>query len=610
MKPRSAPAAPNAADHAPGNERVRALEASSPAPAAPGRSSLAIVALSEDPMLLEALTMAAIDQAAVVTSPSADRFADQLVANAAAVALIDAAAAPAPLDEFVANVHRQFPQLLLLLAGPALLQNQFAAQIADGTIFRFAHKPASAQRLKLFVDAALLRRQTLMDQATVAPLAGGNLTGGNAAAGNLTGGNLIGGPNPFGNAGHRRPWWLVASIAVLLIAAAAAAVLWRRPLIGLVSAPGRSEVTGGVVSNPAVAPPAADAAAQTAEAEREAIDRAAADRAERDRLISESEAREAALTEQVRRTASGARVEQAHVYLQLAQKRLASGALIDPASDSARDYVHSAVALAPDDTDVHAVAVALGDALIARLRAAVAAGDTEAAARWLQAGRDYQINEATLAQLSAQLDTLQHTQRVRAEELLALQHDFTQHLGQGQLLEPGDETALANYRRLKALDPDNAALPMMLHSLRAAIAADVQARLAHNDVAGAQQRLHAAQGDGLDGEELAAATGALEHAQASAAPEVVPESKLQRKHFVQPVYPPDALAKNVSGAVELEFTVTPEGKVTDIQVDSSEPRGVFEQAAIAALSQSRYQPVERDGVAVAQRSRLRMRFQL
>ncbi len=610
MKPRSAPAAPSAADQTAGNERVRAQQASLPAPVAAGRSSLAIVALSEDPLLLEALTMAAIDQAAVVTSPSADRFADQLVANAAAVALIDAAAAPAPLDEFVANVHRQFPQLLLLLAGPALLQNQFAAQIADGTIFRFAHKPASAQRLKLFVDAALLRRQTLVDQASVAPLAGGNLTGGNAAAGNLAGGNLIGGPNPFGNAGSRRPWWLVTSIVVLLIAAAVAAVLWRRPLIGLVSTPGPAEVTGGVAPNPAVAPPAADAAAQAAEAEREAIDRAAADRAERDRLISESEAREAALAEQVRRTAIGARVEQAHVYLQLAQKRLASGALIEPANDSARDYVHSAVALAPDDADVHAIAVALGDALIAKLRAAVAAGDTEAAARWLQAGRDYQINEATLAQLSAQLDTLQHTQRARAEELLTLQHDFAQHLGQGQLLEPGDETAFANYRRLKALDPDNAALPTMLHSLRTAIAADVQARLAHNDMAGAQQRLHAAQGDGLDGEELAAAATALERAQAAATPEVVPESKLQRKHFVQPVYPPDALAKNVSGAVELEFTVTPEGKVTDIQVESSEPRGMFEQAAIAALSQSRYQPVERDGVAVAQRSRLRMRFQL
>jgi len=597
MKPRTASAAPSAADHAPGTARSRAGELSPPPPAAAGRASLAIVALSEDPLLLEALTAAAIGQAAVCTSPSADRFADQLVANAAAVALIDAAVAPAPLDEFIANVHRQFPQLLLLLAGPALLQNQFAAQLADGTIFRFAHKPASAQRLKLFVDAALLRRQAVVEQATLAPLAGTNLT-----AVNLTGDR-----NPFGNSGSRRPFWVVTSIFVLLIAAAAGAVLWRRPLMSLLPAPGSAEATPGALSSPAAAPPSADLAAQAAEAERESIDRAAADRAERDRLVSESQAREAALSEQVRRTALGARVDQAHVYLQLAQKRLAAGALIEPANDSAQDYVRSAVALAPDDADVHAVAVALGDALIGKLRAAIAAGDNEAAAHWLQAGRDYQINEATLAPLRAQVDTLQHSQSARAEELLALQRDFTQHLGQGQLLEPGDETALANYRRLKALDPDNAALPMMLHSLRTAVAADVQARLARNDVTGAQQQLHSAQADGLDGEELAAAA-ALGRAPAAANPDVVPEASLQRKHFVQPVYPQDALAKNISGTVEVEFTITPEGKVTDIQVLSAEPQGVFEQATINALSQSRYQPVQRDGVAVAQRTRLRMRF--
>jgi TonB family protein len=602
MKPRTASAAPSAADQAPSTGRARAAEP--PPPAAAGRPSLAIVALSEDPLLLEALTAAAIGQAAVCTSPSADRFADQLVANAAAVALIDAAVAPAPLDEFIANVHRQFPQLLLLLAGPALLQNQFAAQLADGTVFRFAHKPASAQRLKLFVDAALLRRQSVVEQATLAPVAGGSLT-----SANLTGANLTGGPNPFGNSGSRRPFWVVTSIFVLLIAAAVGAVLWRRPLMSLVQAPSSAEATPGALSAPAAAPPSADLAAQAAEAERESIDRAAADRAERDRLVSESQAREAALSEQVRRTALGARVDQAHVYLQLAQKRLAAGALIEPANDSAQDYVRSAVALAPDDADVHAVAVALGDALIGKLRAAIAAGDTEAAARWLQAGRDYQINEATLAPLRSQVDTLQHSQSARAEELLALQRDFTQHLGQGQLLEPGDETAFANYRRLKALDPDNAALPTMLRSLRTAVAADVQARLARNDVTGAQQQLHSAQADGLDGEELAAAAAAaLGRAPATATPDVVPEGSLQRKHFVQPVYPQDALAKNISGTVEVEFTVTPEGKVTDIQVLSAEPQGMFEQATINALSQSRYQPVQRDGVAVAQRTRLRMRF--
>jgi TonB family protein len=596
MEPRAAPSAPVAAEHAASSQlAARGLDALPPAGAT--RASLVIVALSQDPLLLDALTLAAIDQAAVVSSPSADRFADQLVANAAAVALIDAAAAPTPLDAFIATVHQQFPQLLLLLAGPASLQNQFTAQIADGSIFRFAHKPASAQRLKLFVDAALLRRQSLIDQAL-----GSALPGGNAAVDPT-------GQDPFGQSGHRRPLWVVGSICAALIAAALGAVLWR--WAPMRSAPALRGAASTTASSPTAAPPAAaqaTQAAQAAEAERDAIDRAAAERAERDRLISESQAREAALAEQLRRTASGARAEQAHVYVQLVQKRLASGALLEPADDSARTYVQAAIALAPDDADVHAVAMALGEALIARFRAAMAAGEADAAGRWLQACRDYHVNDATVEQLSTQLNTLQHAQTAHAEELLALQRDFNLQLAQGQLLEPVDDSALANYRRLKAVDPDNAALPVMLHALRSALGADVQARIARSDLAGAQQRLHAGLAAGLDGEELVSATAALERAQAAASPQVVPESRLQRQRFVQPVYPPEALAQGLSGSVELEFTVTPAGDVADIKLQTAEPRGVFEQAAISALSQSRYHPVQRDGVAIAQRARIRLRF--
>jgi TonB family protein len=585
MKPRAAPPAPAAAGRA-----------ASPAVAADAiRAPLSIVALSEDPMLLEALTLAAVDQASVVSAPSADRFADQLVANTAAVALIDAAVAPVPLDGFIATVHQQFPQMLLLLAGPASLQNQFSAQIADGTIFRFAHKPASAQRLKLFVDAALLRRQALIDQAMGLPFAGGPALVA-AAAG-----------NPFGTTRRRRPVWIGAAIVLLMIVGALGAVLWRRPLIGL-GPISPADAPAAAASAAVTASPAAEAA-RAAEAERDAIDRAAADRAERDRLISESAAREAALAEQVRRTASGARSDQARVFVQLAQKRLASGALLEPGDDSARTYIQSAILLAPEDAEVRAVALALGDALIGRFRAAIAAGDADAAARWLQACRDYHVNEATLEQLGPQLAGVQHAQSSHTEELLALQRDFNQHLASGQLLEPADENALADYRRLKVADPDNAALPVMLHSLRSALAADIQARIARHDVSGADQRLHAALDAGLDGEELAGVASALEQPQAAATPAVVPESQLQRQHFVSPVYPPDALTKGLSGAVELEFTVTPAGDVTDIKLRAAEPRGVFERAAISALAQSRYRPVERDGVAIAQRARIRVRFQ-
>ncbi len=609
MKPRAVPPDPAAAQPAVATDRARpAAVASALArapealPPSPGkRASLAIVALSEDPLLLEALTLAAINQAAVVTSPSADRFADQLVSNAAAVALIDAAAAPAPLDAFIATIHQQFPQLLLLLAGPASLQNQFAAQLADGTLFRFAHKPASAQRLKLFVDAALLRRQTLLDQVLGMPGPDGAATAPSPVA-----------QNPFGNPGRGRPLWVTVAMLVILAAAAAGAALWYRSPAGTPPSPVPAAAIAPATTAAEPVPAPAARAAQSppdTEAERDAIDRAAAERAERDRLISDSEARAAALAEQVKRTTIGARIDQAHVYLQLAQKRLSSDALLEPSDDSARSYLQAAIALAPDDADVRALSSALGDAVIAKLRAALGAGDLDSAARWLTACRDLHLNEGTLEPLSSQLAALQHSRSAHAEQLLAWQHAFDQRLADGQLLEPADDSALAQYRHLKAADPDNAALPAMLHSLRSALAADVEARVARNDLAGADQRLQAVSAAGLDGEQFANAAAALRRAQEAATPEVMAESRLQRAHFVSPVYPPDALARDVSGSVELEFTVTPAGEVADIQVISAEPRGVFEQAAITALSQSRYRPVERDGVATPVRARMRLRFQ-
>jgi TonB family protein len=270
--------------------------------------------------------------------------------------------------------------------------------------------------------------------------------------------------------------------------------------------------------------------------------------------------------------------------------------------------VQAAVALAPDDADVRAVAGALGDALIGKLRAAVSAGDQDAAGRWLQACRDYKLSDSALEPLIAQLASLQHAQGSQAETQSA-QRAFSQHLSAGQLLEPADDSALGDYRHLRALDAGNAALAGMLHNLRGAVATDVQARIAHNDLSGAQQHLHAAQDAGLDGDELAAAASALQNAQdTAAAPAYVPESRLKREHFVAPTYPDDALARGLSGSVELEFTVSPTGHVTDIKVIAADPPGVFDKAAMRALAQSRYQPVEVDGKPVAQRARLKLRF--
>src|SRR5580693_6311961 len=127
---------------------------------APTRPAPPIVTLSEDPVLLEAISAAALDLVPVIVAPSPDRFIDQVVAAGGELALIDATSVPDDLASFLESVHRQFPQLQLLLAGPGNVQHQIGTQMTDGTIYRFVHKPASAQRLRLFVDAALRERQT------------------------------------------------------------------------------------------------------------------------------------------------------------------------------------------------------------------------------------------------------------------------------------------------------------------------------------------------------------------------------------------------------------------------------------------------------------------
>jgi TonB family protein len=56
----------------------------------------------------------------------------------------------------------------------------------------------------------------------------------------------------------------------------------------------------------------------------------------------------------------------------------------------------------------------------------------------------------------------------------------------------------------------------------------------------------------------------------------------------EPIWPEDALSKKVAGSVTMSFSISIDGKVNNIVVTESSPKGVFEEAAKAALSQWRY----------------------
>jgi TonB family protein len=66
------------------------------------------------------------------------------------------------------------------------------------------------------------------------------------------------------------------------------------------------------------------------------------------------------------------------------------------------------------------------------------------------------------------------------------------------------------------------------------------------------------------------------------------DSPLVEMQPPDPVYPKSA--SGVSGWVRIECLVTPHGRVRDIRIVESEPAGVFDKAAIAAMKRARFEP--------------------
>jgi len=71
-----------------------------------------------------------------------------------------------------------------------------------------------------------------------------------------------------------------------------------------------------------------------------------------------------------------------------------------------------------------------------------------------------------------------------------------------------------------------------------------------------------------------------------------------------PVYPDAARAEGIEGQVTVRYDVSAEGTVINPQVIQAEPGGVFDQAALDAVSRWRFRPPVIDGQNVALRGRV------
>jgi TonB family protein len=87
-------------------------------------------------------------------------------------------------------------------------------------------------------------------------------------------------------------------------------------------------------------------------------------------------------------------------------------------------------------------------------------------------------------------------------------------------------------------------------------------------------------------------------------------SSLNRTKYVSPKYPRSAQRRNISGWVDVVFTVTNDGSVADVEARNSEPGETFVNAAVRAVEKWEFEPVVENGSVVAKRAGVRMMFAL
>lgn len=558
-----------------------------------------LVVLTGDEIFLQTLREAVGGSRRLWHVPSSDKVSDLLVAGGVGILVLDAQTLNQGANLFIAEIKRQFPDLILVVAGSREAETALAHAISDGTVYRFIHKPMSPGRARLFADAAVRKYAEQRKRSD----------GAVAVAATTHRGLLIGAACAvlcvlFGTiwllrhaARDERGPQQAVKTAVLpppatpLLARAADALAANR-----LTAPGGDGALDLYLQALARDPADVDAQAGLAEVRERLLTRAenalleerldeASAAVETARKAGAQGGRLALLSAQlakareqlkappapVRVNAAGSAaappaVDPAEQFAALAVQRMDEGHLTDPDRDNAQFYVQEALRADPESS----------------------------AARNVQQTLSLRLQQADAAERGRLLKSAR------------------ERLEQDRLIEPANDSAKYYVLSLRGIDPTNTGLAPLAQDLGARLVAKGRRALELQQYEAARSWLQEAASVGYSSPDAAAANRDLDTALAQQASlsKVVDARELTLLTSVQPAYPSRALKSAIEGSVELEFTIAESGAVRDITVRAADPPGMFEQAAIGALSQWRYQPVVRGAGAIALRAHIRIRFQL
>jgi protein TonB len=620
-----------------------------------------LLVLSRDQRLIDTLAVVGFPNTVRAIGREVDLVAS-LNAEQTAVVLLDAAAVTGPIEQLTEGVKSQFPDVVMIVAGGPAHQTALSAQNTDGTVYRFLARPVSAQRVKLFLDAAWRRSS---QQTAGLGTESRSLTGG--APTRIKG---------------RNTWLIVAIVVAALLtgsliflkvgtvpagrgAQASTTARGSARDSSLESALERAESAFGQgeldnaaeyygealrinPSDPRVRTGVnkfiqkiLDAAhAQLRDGhpeEAERLTRRAMMLAPEDQQVAQmlaqlTEVRERATTSGAPLTAAPAAAQAGSVapeadrpgpagklkeYLRRAQERMHQGSLLDPQDSSARYFIIQARALAPTDPAVKQAERQLLEQVTGEAQKALAANRPEEAERWIAAAAELGARPNEVASMTREV------QRDRAvaksDEAVSL---FNERLKQGQVLDPADDSAKFYLAQLMRNGSNKPSAQLALQLFQARIVAEAQGATRHQNYASARRWLAEAQEANVDAASLAAIESDIRTAQAqnldpahptpaAAVPSPGPPIQLHQTHYVKPsVYMEPGQIRLRKAVVDVQFTVKANGATSDVKIISADPPGVFNWAAIEAVRQWRYQPpVQADGHPTQVQTQVRLIFE-
>ena len=286
--------------------------------------------------------------------------------------------------------------------------------------------------------------------------------------------------------------------------------------------------------------------------------------------------------------------------LALAGQRLEEGALTSPANDNARYYYQLALSNDPGNAAAQTGLTVVASKIVLQAREEIDGGRFSTAEALLAEARQLDPQSAELAASTKAL--AEARQRVEDDRLRA---------------ERERRAAAERQQAEKRAEEERQAAEREAEQQRAAAAAAAAAAAT------------AAVADAVAGEPTPSAPDAADGAEpvaeesAASAPtetaetaEPVPvrdqtpvaASTLTRKKYVAPRYPRSAERRNISGWVDVVFTVNTNGSVSDVEIIGSEPGDTFVDSATRAVEKWEFEPVVEDGQVVEKRAGVRMMF--